>query len=76
MFADGIQWRNYLIAMADWAFARLCESISFSKDKITFLASGRLNNKVKISFVHSFSDMTEMIMNILFGNFQKTREFL
>ncbi|MGD9577346.1 MAG: hypothetical protein AB7Y74_03745 [Syntrophorhabdus sp.] len=61
--------------MADRALTRLCQPAPFSKDKTTFRTLGWADNKMITAFVCRFPDVSEMIINILFRNFQKTREF-
>jgi len=65
-----------LVPMTDWALTRLCQSAPFTKSETAFYTPSRLNNEVIPTFVHRFPDMSKMIMDILFRNSQKTREFL
>lgn len=64
-----------MVTMADRALTRFCQPSPFSKDKTTFRTLGRADNKMITTFVCRSSDVSQMIINILFGNFQKTGEF-
>ena len=64
-----------MVTMADRAFTRLCQPAPFSKDKTTFRTLCRIDNKMITAFVCRFPDVSEVIINILFWNLQKTREF-